>query len=177
MTLVIRTNESPVSLGRSLRRLVAAIDKDQAITNVKSLETIVADASARWRVSASVFAEFGFAALVLALVGLYGIVTYTVSQRKTEIAIRIALGSSYTRVIKMIVGSVASLGAIGAGLGLLLAMGAGRGIRTLLYNVEPLGFDALFIPAGGFLVLVLLIAAVAASRATRISPSLALKSE
>ena len=61
MTLVIRTNESAVSLGRSLRRLVAAIDKDQAITNVKSLETIVADASARWRVSASVFAEFGFA--------------------------------------------------------------------------------------------------------------------
>jgi putative ABC transport system permease protein len=156
---------------------VAAIDKDQAITDVKSLETIVAEASARWRVSASVFTEFGFAALVLALVGLYGVVTYTVAQRKTEIAIRIALGSSYIRVIKMIVGSVALLGGIGAGLGLLLAMGAGRGIRTLLYNVEPLDFDALIIPAGGFLVLVLLITGVAASRATRISPSLALKSE
>ena len=98
-------------------------------------------------------------ALVLALVGLYGIVTYTVAQRQREIAIRIALGSSYTRVIKMIVGSVASLGGIGAGLGLLLAMGAGRRIRTLLYNVEPLDFDALIVPAGGFLILVLLIAA------------------
>src|SRR5262249_35782412 len=90
MTLVMRTNESPLALSRSLRRVVAGIDKDQAITDVKSLEAIVADASARWRVSASVFVEFGFAALVLALVGLYGVVSYAVAQRKTEIAIRIA---------------------------------------------------------------------------------------
>jgi hypothetical protein len=77
----------------------------------------------------------------------------------------------------MIVRSVAVLGGMGTGLGLLLAISAGRAIRTLLYGVEPLDFIALGMPAAGFLALVLIIGAAAASKATRISPSLALKSE
>ena len=177
MTLVVRSNESPLALSRSLRDVVSGIDKDQAITEVKTLDTVVADASARWRVSASIFVAFGLAALAVALIGLYGVVSYTVAQRKTEIAIRIALGSSYPGIIMMILRSVAVLGAMGTGLGLLVAIGASQGIRALLYTVEPSGFVALGMPAAGFLALVLIIGAAAASKATRISSALALKSE
>ena len=77
----------------------------------------------------------------------------------------------------MILRSVAAAGMMGTGLGLLVAIGAVQGIRTLLYTIEPLDFIALGMPAAGFLVLVLIIGAVSASKATRISPSLALKSE
>ena len=177
MTLVLRNNESSLALSRSLRNVVSAIDKEQAISEVKTLDSVVADASARWRVSASIFVMFGLAALALALIGLYGVVSYTIAQRKTEIAIRIALGSSYPGIIRMILRSVAVLGVMGTGLGLLLAVGAVQGIRTLLYTIEPLDFIALGMPAAGFLALVLIISAAAASKATRISPSLALKSE
>lgn len=177
MTLVVRSNKDPLAFSRSLRDVVSGIDKDQAITDVKTLDRVVADASARWRVSASIFLAFGLAALAVALIGLYGVVSYTVAQRKTEIAIRIALGSSYPGIIRMIVRSVAVLGVMGTGLGLLVAIAAGRALRTLLYAVEPLDFIALGMPAAGFLALVLIIGAAAASKATRISPSLALKSE
>jgi predicted permease len=177
MTLVLRNNESSLALSRSLRNVVSAIDKEQAISEVKTLDSVVADASARWRVSASIFVMFGLAALALALIGLYGVVSYTIAQRKTEIAIRIALGSSYPGIIRMILRSVAVLGVMGTGLGLLLAVGAVQGIRTFLYTIEPLDFIALGMPAAGFLALVLIISAAAASKATRISPSLALKSE
>lgn len=177
MTLVLRSHASPVALSRSLRDVVSGIDKDQSITEVKTMDRVVADASARWRVSASVFAAFGFAALVVALIGLYGVVSYTVAQRKTEIAIRVALGSSCAGVIMLIVRSVAVLGAMGTGLGVLVAIGAGQGIRALLYTVEPLDFISLGMPATGFLAVILIIGAAAASRATRIPPSLALKSE
>lgn len=177
MTLAVRSYESPLSLGRSLRRVVSEIDKGQAITEMKTLDGVVADASARWRVSAAVFATFGLAAVVIALIGLYGVVSYTVALRKTEIAIRIALGSSYPAVVRMIFRSVAVLGVIGTGLGLLVAFGAGQGIRTLLYGIEPVDYIALGIPAAGLLGLVLISGLMAASKVTRISPSLTLKSE
>ena len=94
-----------------------------------------------------------------------------------EIAIRIALGGSHQRIIGMVLRSVTVLGGMGSGLGILLAIAASQGIRSLLYAVEPLDFVALGVPAAGFLTLVLIIGAVAALKATRISPSAALKSE
>ncbi len=177
MTLVVRSNESPLYVSRSLKNVVSGIDKDQAITEVKTLDGVVADASARWRVSAALFVTFGLSALAIALIGLYGVVSYAVAQRKTEIAIRLALGSSYPGVIRLILRSVALLGGLGTGLGLLVAVGAGQGVRTLLYAIEPLDWMALGVPAVGFLGLMLIIGAMAASKAARISPSLALKSE
>jgi ABC-type antimicrobial peptide transport system permease subunit len=139
MTLVARNNGDPLALGLSVSDVVSGIDKEQAITEVKSLDSVVADASARWRISASIFVAFGLAALALALIGLYGVVSYTIAQRKTEIAIRMALGSSSPGVIMMILRSVAVLGAVGTGLGLLLAVAATQGIRALLLHGRAFG--------------------------------------
>lgn len=156
MTLVVRSHDSSHSLGRSLRKAVSEIDKDQAVTEVKTLDEVVADASARWRVSAALFAMFGLAAVAIALIGLYGVVSYTIAQRKTEIAIRIALGSSSPAIIRLISRYVAVLGGIGAGLGILLAIGATHGIGILLYGIAPLDFVAIWLPAVGYVALALL---------------------
>lgn len=165
MTLVVRSNDASLALGRELRRIVSEIDKDQAVTEVKTLDGVVSDASARWRVSAVLFAIFGGAAVAMALIGVYGAVSYAVAQRKIEIAIRIALGSSYSAIIRMIFRYVAALGWISAALGLLAAATAGHGIRALLYGIEPL--DSIVSISG----------LLATFKVVRISPSLAPKSE
>jgi putative ABC transport system permease protein len=177
MALVIRNDENPLVLSRSFRELVNRIDKDQAITEVKSLTMVVDDASARWRVSTSLFLGFGVAALVITVIGLYSVVSYNVAQRTPEIAIRIALGSSSMRIIATILRSVATLGGIGIALGLLLAFAASRSLGTLLYTIDPLDPVTFGAAAVGFLTLVLIIGVATASKATHIEPALALKQE
>jgi putative ABC transport system permease protein len=144
---------------------------------VKSLAMVVDDASARWRVSTSLFLGFGVAALVIAVIGLYSVVSYNVAQHTREIAIRIALGSSYMRIKATIVQSVATLGGIGIALGLLLALVASRSLGTLLYTVDPLDPVTFGAAAASFLTLLLIIGVAAASKATHIEPALALKQE
>jgi putative ABC transport system permease protein len=177
MALVIRSGENPLALSRSFRDLVNRIDKDQAITDVKSLAMVVDDASARWRVSTSLFLGFGIAALVIAAIGLYSVVSYNVAQRTPEIAIRIALGGSYTRIMATVLQSVATLGGIGIALGLMLAFAASRSLGTLLYTIDPLDPLTFGAAAAGFLTLVLIIGVAAASKATHIQHALALKQE
>jgi putative ABC transport system permease protein len=177
MALVIRNDKNPLALSRTFRDLVNRIDKDQAITDVKSLAMVVGDASARWRVSTSLFLGFGVAALVIAVIGLYSVVSYNVAQRTPEIAIRIALGGSYWRIIATILQSVATLGGVGIALGLWLAYAASQSLGTLLYTIDPLDPVTFGAAAIGFLTLVLIIGTAAASKVTRIEPASALKQE
>jgi predicted permease len=177
MTLVIRSNEDRSGLAGPLRGAVRRIDKDQAIADVKSLAEVVGDASARWRVSTWLFSCFGAAALIQALMGLYSPVSYNVAQRTREIALRVALGSSYGRIVRMILESVARICGAGVMLGLLLAWAANRSLRSLLYGTDPLDARTFAAAAGGFLILALVVSTVAGSRATRIQPADALKEE
>jgi ABC-type antimicrobial peptide transport system permease subunit len=129
------------------------------------------------RLWASLFGSFGTLALVLAAVGVYGVMAYTVSQRTREIGIRMALGARGGDIVRRVVGQGAVLAAAGVGLGIIGALGAARLMRGVLYGVQPVDpFAFLFIP--------LLLAGVAllaswlpARRAARVDPMVALRSE
>jgi len=123
------------------------------------------------------FSAFGAAALLLAAVGVYGVLSYSVSQRTQEIGVRVALGAGRRDVMRMVLGQGLKLSAIGIAVGLVGALGITRYIRTLLYNVTP--YDpASFSFVAFFLVLVAAIASyVPARRALAVDPIIALRNE
>jgi putative ABC transport system permease protein len=178
MTVVVRShNHDPLSLVGPLREIVHRLDDEQALADVKTMVQVVDDSSARWRVSTFLFLGFGAIALVLAVIGLYSVTSYSVAQRTREIAIRLALGESHPGIVWLIVRSLAGVAGIGVGVGLLLALIIGRTLSTLLYGIEPVDPIAFASAALGFATVVLITGAASASRASRIEPIVALKSE
>jgi ABC-type antimicrobial peptide transport system permease subunit len=129
------------------------------------------------RIGSSFAAVFGLLALVLATVGVYGVVSYSVAQRTREIGVRVALGARLTSVLRLVIGQGMKLAWIGASAGLLLAIGTTGVLSSILYGVAPR--DPIVL--GGVIALLTLIAAAAclvpAWRATRIDPLIAIRSE
>jgi putative ABC transport system permease protein len=177
MTVIVRSQESPLALARPLRDLVGRLDPDQAIADIKTLQQVVDDSSARWRVSTFVFLGFAASALLLALVGLHSVTQYSVLQRTREIALRLALGATRAVIVRTVVRSLAGIAAAGVAVGAVLGMALGRGLSTLLYRVEPLDPVVFAGSAGVFAALILATGALAAFRASDIEPSAALKEE
>ena len=178
MTVVVRSStHDPLSLVGPLREIVHRLDDEQALADVKTMVQVVDDSAARWRVSTFLFLGFGAIALVLAVIGLYSVTSYLVAQRAREIAIRLALGASRPGIVWLIVRSLASVAGIGVTVGLLLALMIGRTLSTLLYGIEPVDPIAFASAALGFATVVLITGAASASRASRIEPTVALKSE
>jgi ABC-type antimicrobial peptide transport system permease subunit len=127
--------------------------------------------------SAFMFAGFGATALVLALIGLYGVVSYGVARRTREIAIRVALGCSGGGIVRMIRRSVTTLAGIGLVIGLLLAGVFNKNLTSFLYAVDPLDSAILVTTALSFFVVVILAGTLAAAKALAIEPAIALKAE
>ena len=177
MTVILRGGPDPLALARPLRELVARLDRDQAIADVKTMTQVVADSSARWRVSTFIFIGFGASALILALIGLHSVTSYNVLQRSREMAIRVALGATRGGLVWMILRSLAGVAAAGVVAGALLAIAIGRALSTLLYRVPPLDAVAFAGSALAFVAVVLVTGAVAAFNASNIEPLSALKEE
>ena len=143
MTLVIRTVADPASITATLRREVLALDKDLPIFNVKTMEDVVAASIGSRRVSMLLFSVFAGAALLLAAVGIYGVMAYSVTQRTQEIGIRMALGAQKGDVLRMVISQGMTLALIGIGVGVVGAFGLTRVIANLLFGVnaaDPLTF-------------------------------------
>jgi putative ABC transport system permease protein len=174
MTLTIRAAADPAALTTMLRREVLAIDKDLPIFNVTTMEEAVAATIGSRRMSMLLFNIFAGAALLLAAIGIYGVMACTVTQRTREIGIRMALGAQKGDVLRMIVRQGMTLTIIGVFTGLLGAVGLTRTIATLLFGVGP-NDPASFI---GISVLVLFVAFLAcylpAHRAAKLNPITAL---
>ena len=178
MTLVMRsTNHDPLSLARPLRDIVRRLDEEQALADVKTMVQVVDDSSARWRVSTYLFLGFGGIALVLALIGLYSVTSFSVTQRSREIALRLALGDSPAGIVRLILRSLSRVAAAGVVVGLVLAFILGRALSSLLYAVRPFDPIAFASASLGFLLVVLLAGALSAVKASSIEPSVALKAE
>jgi putative ABC transport system permease protein len=178
MTVVMRsTNHDPLSLARPLRDIVRRLDEEQALADVKTMVQVVDDSSARWRVSTYLFLGFGGVALVLALIGLYSVTSFSVTQRSREIALRLALGDSPAGIVRLILRSLSRVAAAGVVLGLALALILGRALSSLLYAVRPFDPIAFASASLGFLLVVLLAGALSAFKASNIEPSVALKAE
>jgi putative ABC transport system permease protein len=177
MGLVIRTAGDPAAFARTLRREVQALDKDQPIYNVRTYDDVVTNSLGTRRVSMQLFTVFACAALLLAAVGIYGVMAYSVTQRTQEIGIRMALGAQKGDVLRMIVRQGMTLTIIGVGVGLLGAFALTRVIANLLFGVNAAD-PATFATVALLLALVALLACyLPARKAARLDPMKALAHE
>ncbi|MEP6783116.1 MAG: ABC transporter permease, partial [Acidobacteriota bacterium] len=177
MTFVVRTTGDPGRLGPAAVRVVRTIDPLLPVSAVRPLDEVFADSIARPRLTALAMSIFAGAALLLAALGVYGIVAYSVSQRSREFGIRVALGARSGQIIGMVVGQNLRVVGIGLALGLLTAIPATRLLRGLLYQVGP-NDPATFVAIGSMLAAVATVAAyLPARRGTQVDPVVTLKAE
>jgi putative ABC transport system permease protein len=175
--LVIRTSVEPLSLATAARNAIWSVDKDQAVSNIDSMEHVVAGAVARQRFSMLLLAIFAGLALVLAAVGIYGVMSYSVAQQTREIGIRIALGAKRSDVLAMTVKNGLKLVGVGLVFGLLIALALTRVMASLLFGIgatDPLTFISI---AFVLFAVALLASYVPALRATKIDPMIALRAQ
>ncbi|HKQ77150.1 MAG TPA: ABC transporter permease [Blastocatellia bacterium] len=175
--IALRTTTDPLSLASAARYEVWAVDKDIPIANVRLMEQILAGAISRERFNALLLAVFAGLALALALIGIYGVMSYTVTQCAREIGIRMALGAQARDVMKLVVGQGFALTVTGVVIGLIGAWGLTRLMEKLLYGVtatDPLTFVCVSL----LLVSIALLACyLPARRATKVDPMIALRRE
>jgi len=177
MTYVMRTTAEPARLAPAAVRVVRDIDPQLPVSAVRTLDDVFAESIARPRLTAVAMSVFAAAALLLAALGVYGIVAYSVSQRTREFGIRVALGAKPAQIINMVVGQNLRVVALGLALGLLCAIPATRLLRGLLFQVGP-NDPVTFVAIGVTLTLVALVASyLPARRGTRIDPVVTLKAE
>ena len=177
MTFVVRTTGDPALLGPAAVRVVRTIDPLLPVSAVRPLDEVFAESIAKPRLTVIAMGIFAGAALLLAALGVYGIVSYSVSQRSREFGIRLALGARSGQIIGMVVGQNLRIVAIGLVMGLLTAIPATRLLRGLLYQVGP-NDPFTFIAIGGMLASVAIVAAyLPARRGTQVDPVVTLKSE
>ncbi|HEX2268654.1 MAG TPA: ABC transporter permease [Pyrinomonadaceae bacterium] len=177
MTLFVRTTGNPMDLAQALRREVFAIDRNQPVFSVKTLDQRVVETIAFSRLLMLLFSGFALLALVLACVGIYGIVSYSVSQRTREIGIRMALGARAADVLRLVLKNGMTLVLSGIVIGIAGALALTRFLATLLFGVTPT--DTLtFVVVSLVLIIVALIAClIPARRATKVNPLEALRYE
>jgi len=173
--LVVKTNLEPLSLAATVRKTVWEIDKDQPVSDIASMEHIVSESVARQRFSMLLLGIFAGLALVLAAVGIYGVMSYSVAQRTHEIGIRMALGAQKKDVLKLTIGQGLKLVLIGVAIGLGAAFILTRVIASLLFGVsatDPITFVAISLVLIGVAMLASLIPAL---RAMKVDPMFALR--
>jgi putative ABC transport system permease protein len=176
-TLVVRTQNNPMALSGAIRNEVLAIDREQPVSRIQTLDQVVSGSVQRDRFLMLLLGVFAAVALILAAVGLYGVMNYAVTQRTHEIGIRMALGASGGNVVKLIVGHGMMLTSIGVATGLAGAFAVTRVMATLLYEVSAT--DSLtFAGIAVLLSCVALVACLApARRAIKVDPMQALRHE
>ena len=177
MTLVLRTQAEPNSMVASVRGEVQKLDADLAIFNVKTMEELVGGSLAQPRFRTLLLGAFAAVALILAAVGLYGVIAYAVTQRTNELGVRMALGAQKSDVLKLVVGHGAQLAAIGIGIGLILALPLMRIISQLLFGVNAA--DPLTLAATSLVILLVAMGAsyLPALKAIKVDPVVALRCE
>jgi predicted permease len=136
-TFVIRTSLNPSSLPNEVRRIVQAIDKNQAVSNIETLEEGITASTVIERFRMVLLGFFALLAFVLAILGIFGVMSYSVEQRTQEMAVRVALGAQRSRVIGLVVGQGMSIAALGLAAGVLGALGLTRFLSSFLYEVKP----------------------------------------
>jgi putative ABC transport system permease protein len=177
MMLVARTTAEPMALSEPIRGEVQGLDRDQPVFNVKAMEQVRLQSMMMYTVSGTWMSIFAGIALVLAAIGLYGVMSYTVSQRTHEIGVRMALGAKTGDVVRMVMRQGVGLIAIGLAIGLAGSIALTRVIAGLLFGAAS-GNSGAFVAMAAFLTVVALLACyVPARRATKVDPMIALRYE
>ena len=177
MALVVRTSGDAVRFGAAVQKEIRAIDPEQPIADVRTMEQVVSKSIARARFNTLLLAIFAVVALVLASVGLYGVMNYSATQRTHEVGIRMALGATRADIMRLVVGNGMLLTLIGIGIGIVASMGLTRVMQSFLFGVGAT--DAVtFIAVSALLIAVALVANyIPARKATRVNPVIALRYE
>jgi len=161
----------------AVKREVESLDADQPIGQITTMNEAIASSLATRRLTMVLLGAFAALALVLASVGLYGVMALTVTQRTRELGIRMALGAERRNIFKLVLSQGMTLIAIGIGVGLIGAIAAGRALMSLLYNVGAIDAGAVLIAVFSLLTVALIACCVPARRATRVDPIIALRTE
>lgn len=177
MTLLVRTVSDPSSVLPAMRSQLRQLDKDVAVYSVKTMTEQIEAALSPDRMTAVLLGIFGAAALLLATVGLYGVMSYSVAQRTHEIGVRMALGAQALDVLRMVVRNGMTLSLIGLAIGLAAAFAFTRVMSTLLFEVTPTDALTYAIVSVGLLFVALLACYIPARRATKVDPLVALRYE
>ena len=177
VNVLVRTSVEPLSLAGAVRNQIAALDKDQAVFNVRTMEEALSRSVAARRFSMILLGVFAMLALVLAAVGIYGVISYSVAQRTREVGIRMALGARTIDVIKLVVRDGLKLVLIGVGVGLAGALALTRLMTTLLFGVTPTDTVTYATVALGLVLVALIACCIPARRATKVDPLVALRFE
>jgi predicted permease len=175
--LAVRADGDLYGVAHAVQRAVWAIDPDQPVASERPLEDLLQATLAERRLSMGLLTAFGGLALVLATIGIYGVMAFSTAQRTRELGIRLALGAEPSDVLRLILRDGARLSAMGVGLGFLGALAASRVVSSMLFGIsptDPLTFAVVMGLLGGA---ALLASYVPARRATRVDPAVALRQE
>ena len=177
--LAIRTapGARPEGLAASVKKIVAELDPDQPVTNVMTMDQLLAESMGDYQFYVRVLGIFASMAVLLAVMGIYGVMSYFVSQRTREIGIRVALGARPADVLGLVVGMGFKLAAIGVAIGLALAFGLTRFIASSLFEVKPTDPVTYAAVAAALIAVALLASYIPARRATKVDPMMALRYE
>jgi ABC-type antimicrobial peptide transport system permease subunit len=176
-SIAVRASTAAGDAAARIREAVAAVDPDVPVFDVKSMPQLIDDNSWFYGMGAAIVGVCGFSALLLAIIGLYGVVAFAVGRRTREFGIRMAVGASPTRILSLVLQRAGYQIAAGAVIGVVLASTISRGIALLMFNVNPLDF-VIFAAVSFSLILVNVAATwIPAHRAARTDPLVALRAE
>ena len=177
MWVAVRTRSDPAPFAASIRAVVRDLDRSVAVSDVRTMDTIVADSVQKTRFTVLLVGAFAIAALLLGAIGIYGVMSYLVGQRTQEMGIRIALGASASGVIGLVVGRATKLAALGAAVGIIGALFATRWLGALLYEVSATDPVTFVVVPLLFLGVAVVASYAPAYRATLVDPVKALRAE
>lgn len=177
MTVVARTASNPQNFTQSISAAIHQIDNEQALWNVRTMEQVLANSVSGRRFNMTLLIIFAGLALILAAVGVYGVMNYSVTLRRRELGIRLALGAQKKDVLRLVLGQGLILTLTGVGVGVMVAYGLTRLMESLLYGISATDFLTFMTVSSVLLVVGLLASYLPARRATKVDPMIALRSE
>jgi ABC-type antimicrobial peptide transport system permease subunit len=175
--LLVASDGDPLALGEDVRALLRTLGPTVPLYDASRLDTVIDDTTWAFGLFGTVFTAFGVLALVLSAVGLYGVTAFSVGQRRREMSVRMALGARAERIVLMVFGEVGRRICIGILLGTCASLFLGRGIRAVLFGVDPLDVSVYAVVLGMVAGVGLIAALLPALRASRADPAESLRAE
>jgi len=175
MNLLVRTSVEPHTVASAVRAQIASVDPDQPVTNIQSVDELMDGSRAQPRFTMLLLGIFSAMALILAIVGIYGVLAYSVAQRRQELGIRLALGAAKSDILRLVVGQGFMLALIGIVFGLILSLAGARLMASMLYQTNVRDVTIFALAPVAFLIIALIASYLPARRAAKVDPNEALR--